>query len=123
MGLDQQPIGGHDAPFQVPPIHPRCRSTLLPLLRDWSELGAAPSRARPDRTVDEVLRQRLRAKGWKADKIDQAMADACASMDGPVGATLSVEKWMERHPDRAETMLGRSGSSRGAPAWRSCATR
>ena len=34
------------------------------------------------------------------------MANARASMDGPVPATLSVEKWMEQHPGRAEAMLG-----------------
>lgn len=36
--IDKKPIG-HTKPYQTPPLHFRCRSTIIPILKTWRELG------------------------------------------------------------------------------------
>jgi len=37
--LEHNPIGGHSLPFRQPPLHPRCRSIMIPILKSYRELG------------------------------------------------------------------------------------
>lgn len=65
-----------------PPAHPNCRSTLVPVLKSWKELG-----------ID----------------LDEAPDGTRASMDGQVPANLSYGDWLAEQPaDRQDEALGPS---------------
>ena len=65
-----------------PPAHPNCRSTLVPVLKSWRELG-----------ID----------------LDEAPDGTRASMDGQVPANLSYGDWLDEQPaDRQDAALGPS---------------
>lgn len=55
----------------VPPAHPNCRSTTVPVLKSWRELG-----------ID----------------IDEIPPGQRASQDGPVSSTLTYYEWLKRQP-------------------------
>lgn len=67
--MDRQPVG-HSFPFQNPPLHWNCRSTLIPLTKSWEELNA--------KTKGKIKSKSVRA-----------------SMDGTVPADLNYEQWLE----------------------------
>lgn len=63
-----------------PPAHPNCRSTIVPVLKSWRELG-----------ID----------------LDEAPDGTRASMDGQVPANLSYGDWLADQPDdRQDDALG-----------------
>lgn len=64
----------HSHPYPGPTAHWNCRSTQVPVLRSWEELGA---------------------KG-KFKKIPRSTR---ASMDGQVASKLSYEQWLKRKPE------------------------
>lgn len=66
---NKQPIG-HSLPFQNPPLHWNCRSTMVPITKSWEELGA-------------------KTKGRIKSKAVQA------SMDGTVPADLNYDQWLK----------------------------
>lgn len=78
--LDKQPIGDHDLPYQRPPLHPNCRSTLRLLTKSWRELG-----------ID-------------SDEIPESTR---ASMDGQVKQGLHYEEWLKsKTPTEQDSVLG-----------------
>jgi SPP1 gp7 family putative phage head morphogenesis protein len=107
--LEGKPLG-HDRARPGPPAHWRCRSTVVPVLRSWSELAgpnALPITSRKRGSVQEVLEQKLREKGWSEEKIAKARAHTRASMDGQVSKTASFDTWLRgRPPEVQKRILG-----------------
>ncbi|HIF5536110.1 minor capsid protein [Pasteurella multocida] len=66
--LNQKPIGDHKVPYQRPPLHPNCRSTLRLIMKSWRELG------------------------FDVDEIPESTR---ASMDGQVKANITYEDWLK----------------------------
>ncbi len=65
--LNQKPIGDHNIPYQRPPLHPNCRSTLRLVMKSWRELG------------------------FDVDEIPESTR---ASMDGQVKENITYEDWL-----------------------------
>lgn len=82
--LDGNPIGGHNIPLIGPPAHINCRSTLIPVLRPWSE-------------VSDDVTAAVRAKSPKS-QADEKLKGIQASMGGPVSADLNYEEWLRTQP-------------------------
>ncbi|WP_439259496.1 minor capsid protein [Lonepinella sp. BR2930] len=79
--LNKKPIGDHDLPYQRPPIHPGCRSTLRLITKSWQELG-----------ID-------------AEEIPESTK---ASMDGQVKESLNYEDWLKgKSPEEQDAVLGK----------------
>jgi SPP1 gp7 family putative phage head morphogenesis protein len=79
--LDGNPIG-HDKVFRRPPLHFGCRSTLVPVLRSWREMGL------PFDEIPESTR---------------------ASMDGQVPAKMNMDDWLKSKGDSfGEELLGKT---------------
>lgn len=68
---------GHDKRFVRPPIHWRCRSTLLPWIKSWKELGL---------------------------KIDELSESTRSSMDGQVKVE-NFESWLDTKPKEFQDEL------------------
>ncbi|HDR1425213.1 TPA: minor capsid protein [Pasteurella multocida] len=66
--LNQKPVGDHKVPYQRPPLHPNCRSTLRLIMKSWRELG------------------------FDVDEIPESTR---ASMDGQVKANITYEDWLK----------------------------
>lgn len=78
---DHEPIG-HDVPWLEGPgaLHWNCRSTSIPVLKSWRELGL---------------------------DMDEIPETTRASMDGQVPAATSYEDWLREQPaGRQDTVLG-----------------
>ncbi|MCK3657231.1 hypothetical protein A4G18_00475 [Pasteurellaceae bacterium Pebbles2] len=79
--LDKKPIGEHDLPYQRPPLHPNCRSTLRLLTKSWRELG-----------ID----------------VDEIPESTRASMDGQIKEGLNYEDWLKnKSPEEQDKVLGK----------------
>jgi SPP1 gp7 family putative phage head morphogenesis protein len=79
-GLEGKPLGGHSEPFNPPPQHWNCRSTLVPLLKSWEELS---------KTKTSELKK----------KIPESTR---ASMGGPVSEKLSYKQWFDKQPNEIQ---------------------
>ena len=80
--MNKKPIG-HNLPFRQPPnqTHWRCRSTILPWLKSWQELG-----------IDE----------------DEVPIGTRSSLDGYAPQDMSFNDWLKRQSkDRIEETLGK----------------
>lgn len=79
--LNKQPIGDHSLPYQRPPLHPNCRSTLRLLTKSWRELGF---------------------------DIDEIPESTRASMDGQIKQGLTYEDWLKgKSKAEQEEVLGK----------------
>lgn len=79
--LEKKPIGDHDLPYQRPPLHPNCRSTMRLMTKSWRELG-----------ID----------------IDEIPESTRASMDGQVKQGLNYEDWLkDKTPEQQDQVLGK----------------
>jgi len=73
---------GKRFPFKQPPLHPRCRSIITPLLKSWEELGIDLKEELPETTR--------------------------ASMDGQVSSEITFDKWLKTKDDKfIEKYLGK----------------
>ena len=78
--LDKKPIG-HNLPYQRPPLHPNCRSTLRLVTKSWRELGLDAN------DIPESTR---------------------ASMDGQVKDNLNYENWLKsKTTEQQDEVLGK----------------
>ena len=77
--LDGNPVG-HSISFNPPPVHWACRSTLIPVLRPWSEVSGEMTAA-----IEKRFPKSQRDSKIKATQ---------ASMGGPVSADLNYEEWL-----------------------------
>ncbi len=103
---DYEPVG-HDLPYNNGvPRHWGCRSTIVPVVAAFSEMGGgSPSSARAER----IFRKKAREAGLKSSEVDRAMRHAQASMDGYVPESLDYEAWLETKPvEFQKEMLGPS---------------
>ena len=85
--LEGKPLGGHSEPFNNPPSHWNCRSTIVPLLKSWDELSKTKS---PE----------LKKKIAKLEK--QIPESTRASMGGPVSEKLNYQQWFDRQPEATQ---------------------
>ena len=93
--LDGEPVD-HDIIFNVPPIHYNCRSTLIPVLKPWSEVSDKKDFDLPDGgkgTLPELVMAKS-SKRQGASTIESMQA----SMDGHVSADLDYESWLRGKP-------------------------
>lgn len=100
--LQGNPIGHSIGWNGGPPAHPRCRSTLISVLRSWDELAGpnAVRSARGGRTsIDRAFEQRLRARGFDDAQIRRIKRNTQASMDGQVARELNYEAWLKSKPE------------------------
>lgn len=83
---------GHSEPYPgSPPLHWNCRSTLVPVLKKWSELSNS---TRTDITA-------------KIDERESLRRTTQASANGQVRADLTYEDWLRtQSAGRQETILG-----------------
>lgn len=82
--LDGTPIAPTTAAFPgPPPWHYRCRSTFIPVLKSWADLAG------PNSKLSKAQINKIEAK------MPAAMQ---SSMDGPVSADLTYEKWLKTKP-------------------------
>ena len=81
--LEGSPIPGTPTNISfpgAPPWHPNCRTTLIPILRSFSELAGPNSK---------LSKTKLR-------KLDRAGTRTQSSMDGQVSSSLTYEQWLRR---------------------------
>jgi SPP1 gp7 family putative phage head morphogenesis protein len=75
--LDGEAIGGHSEPFNPPPQHWNCRSTLVPLLKSWEELSK-----------------------MKTSELKKKIPESTrASMGGPVSENLNYKQWFDKQSE------------------------
>lgn len=88
--LDYRPTGKNDLPFNGGcPRHPNCRSSIVPIIKTWRELGV---------------------------NIDELPEGTRATMDGPRRSSLTFEEWLREKDEGVQNaMLGRGK----AELWRS----
>ncbi|MDY2947086.1 MAG: minor capsid protein [Mannheimia varigena] len=78
---DYKPIG-HNLPYQRPPLHPRCRSILQLVMKDWKELGF--------------------------DDVKNKSESTRASADGQVSDKTSYEDWLNsKSAEEQDKALGK----------------
>ncbi|WP_419692852.1 phage minor head protein [Mannheimia haemolytica] len=78
---DYKPIG-HSLPYQRPPLHPRCRSILQLVMKDWKELGF--------------------------DDVKEMPKSTRASADGQVSEKTNYEEWLNsKSPEEQDAALGK----------------
>ncbi|HDL3934944.1 TPA: phage head morphogenesis protein [Mannheimia haemolytica] len=78
---DYKPIG-HSLPYQRPPLHPRCRSILQLVMKDWKELGF--------------------------DDVKETPKSTRASADGQVSEKTNYEEWLSsKTPEEQDKALGK----------------
>jgi SPP1 gp7 family putative phage head morphogenesis protein len=93
--LDGNPID-HDIPLIGPPAHWNCRSTLVVVLKSWSEVSSKKDFDLPDGgkgTPPELVMAKS-SKRQGAEAIESMQA----SMDGHVSADLDYESWLRTKP-------------------------
>jgi SPP1 gp7 family putative phage head morphogenesis protein len=86
--LDGEPVG-HDLPYELPPLHWNCRSTLVPVTKTWREMGF---------------------------DLDELSPTQRASMDGAVAADMTYEQWLKT---KGEAFQDRVLGQGKAQLWRS----
>lgn len=97
--LDGNPLNAETKiPFPgPPPWHFNCRSTLVPVLKSWSQL-------QQDAKQDDEL-------GKKLDRVEGKLGKGTqASLDGQVAADLTYDAWLKERP--AEDQIAALGRGR-----------
>lgn len=86
------PIGHGNGYPGAPPLHFNCRSTLVPVLREWADLSSA-SKSSIAAKIDERESLKLTTQ---------------ASASGQVRADLNYEQWLQTlDPSKQESILGK----------------
>lgn len=91
---DYEPIG-HRLPYNNGcPRHWNCRSTIVPGLPAFAQLGD-PMGKKDSARAEKLFRSRLRDQGMDDQTIKRAMMRAQASMDGYVPEDLDYSSWLK----------------------------
>jgi SPP1 gp7 family putative phage head morphogenesis protein len=91
--LNGNPLGGHSEPFNPPPAHWNCRSTIVPLLKSWEELSKTKS---PD----------LKRKISKVES--EIPLSTRSSLGGPVSSKMNYTGWFNRQSETVQVdILGK----------------
>lgn len=104
---DLKPVG-HDKEWPGVIAHWNCRSTQTPVTRSWEELANKPlPTPQGEKTLDELLREKLKASGMSEQNAAAVTAETRASMDGQVAKTLTFDEWLKTK-DKAfqDSLLG-----------------
>ena len=80
---------GHNKDFSPPPIHWNCRSTIISVLKKFSQLK---DNGKP---IVDTFQQRLMEQGFSADEAAQIEKDTRASADGQVATDKGFKGWLE----------------------------
>lgn len=91
---DFAPIG-HSKKFPGPIAHIQCRSTQTAVTYSWEELSGKKLPELDNRTLQAAIEEKMQAAGETPERIDAALANARASMDGYTRATNTFETWAE----------------------------
>ncbi|MDW0618223.1 minor capsid protein [Mannheimia haemolytica] len=83
---DYKPIG-HNLPYQRPPLHPRCRSILQLVMKDWKELGFEDVKNKSESTrasADGQVSDKTSYEDWlnskSAEEQDKALGKGKADL-------------------------------------------
>jgi SPP1 gp7 family putative phage head morphogenesis protein len=95
---DKEPVGDNPFPYEDPPLHPNCRSVILPILKSFGELATTKSKfsdRKKKALYEDRLRQKLEDLGLSDAEIEKEMVARRASMDGSVAADLSFDDFLK----------------------------
>jgi SPP1 gp7 family putative phage head morphogenesis protein len=91
---DFKPVG-HDLPWNGgPPRHWRCRSTTIPVVKAFQDLGKLKTGGRSSE-ADAYFQKRLEDQGLSESEVKSSIRHAQASMDGQVADDLKYEDWLK----------------------------
>ena len=93
--LDFQPVG-HSIPWQAPPAHFNCRSTIIGVLKPWKDFSNKPLPNIPNKTYKEALKERYIARGIEGELLTKALKNTQSSMDGYVAGDINFEEWLSK---------------------------
>lgn len=92
---DFDPIGPKKKAWPGPTAHFSCRSTQVPVLPSWEELGAKRQPVLPAGTVEKQIRANLEQQGRSEGFIESALTKARSSVDGPVPASQTFKQFLD----------------------------
>ena len=109
---EMTPIG-HKVSYETPPLHFRCRSTIIPVLKSYSELFGGPDPVMDPEILDRNLREQVkRMPGESREKYEARLnifkKGFRSSIDGPVTGDRTMAAFLRRDPGRARKMLGKT---------------
>lgn len=94
---DFAPIG-HNKAFPGPIAHIQCRSTQTAVTYSWEELSGKKIKELDNRTLQAAIERKMAEAGETPERIDAALANARATMDGYTRASNTFETWAETKP-------------------------
>lgn len=101
-----QPIG-HNKSYPGGVAHFRCRSARIAVTKSWEELAGRKLPELDNKTLQTAMEEKMRARGWKEDKIQAAIAGTRASMDGQVSRDHTYESWAQsKGPEFMNQVMG-----------------
>ena len=101
---DFQPVG-HGIGWSAPPAHFNCRSTVIGVLKPWSDLANKPLPAVGAETLKEELTKSLMARGLSPALISKAINKTQQSMDGFVAGDINFEDWLKGKTERFQKAI------------------
>lgn len=107
---DFQPVG-HGISWISPPAHFNCRSTVIGVLKSWSDLADKPLPAPDAGTLKEELEKSLAARGLSSALISKSINKTQQSMDGFVAGDINFEDWLKGKSERFQKQI------LGEPKW------
>lgn len=108
--MDFQPVG-HGIAWSPPPAHFNCRSTVIGVLKPWSDLADKPLPAVGAKTLKEELQKSLEARGLSPALISSAINKTQKSMDGYVAGDINFEDWLKGKSESFQKQI------LGEPKW------
>lgn len=108
--MNFQPVG-HGIAWSPPPAHFNCRSTVIGVLKPWSDLADKPLPAVGAKTLKEELQKSLEARGLSPALISSAINKTQKSMDGYVAGDINFEDWLKGKSESFQKQI------LGEPKW------
>lgn len=102
---------GHAIGWTPPPAHFNCRSTVIGILKPWSDLANKPLPAVGAETLKEELEKSLLSRGLSQALISKAINKTQQSMDGYVAGNINFEDWLKSKSERFQKQI------LGEPKW------
>ena len=101
---DFKPVG-HAIGWTPPPAHFNCRSTVIGILKPWSDLANKPLPAVGAETLKEELQKSLLSRGLSQALISKAINKTQQSMDGYVAGNINFEDWLKSKSERFQKQI------------------
>jgi len=102
---------GHAIGWTPPPAHFNCRSTVIGILKPWSDLANKPLPAVGAETLKKELEKSLLSRGLSQALISKAINKTQQSMDGYVAGNINFEDWLKSKSERFQKQI------LGEPKW------